>query len=134
MKKRVMFFVLTIFILVLFILFLSWYKNNYIQSTVKNGTYYMEVDTKKGIAPFVMINDNQISFTYDFLSNHLSHGNYLIEGNLLTMTTDDGKEIYVFKIDGDNLIFLKNKSSLLNLKNEEQGMSITDKAKFLLKR
>lgn len=99
MKKRVMFFVLTIFILVLFILFLSWYKNNYIQSTVKNGTYYMEVDTQKSIAPFVMINDNQISFTYDFLSNHLSHGNYLIEGNLLTMTTDDGKEIYVFKIE-----------------------------------
>jgi|GEM_PF-2534585 len=133
MKKRSVFIVFTVFILVLIILFLSWYKNNYISRTVKNGTYYMEVDTKTGVSPFVMISDNQISFTYDLLSSHLSHGNYSIEGDILTMTTYDGKEIYVFQIDGDNLIFLKNRSSLINLKNEEQGVKITDKAKFRLK-
>lgn len=70
----------------------------------------------------------------ELLSSHLSHGNYSIEGDILTMTTYDGKEIYVFQIDGDNLFFLKNRSSLINLKNEEQGVKITDKAKFRLKR
>lgn len=134
MKKRAVFIVLTVFILVLIILSLSWYKHNYISRTVKNGTYYMEVDAKTGVSPCVMISDNQMTFIYDMLSSHLSHGNYSIEGDILTMTTYDDKEIYVFQIDGDNLIFQKDRSSQINLKNEEHGVKITDKAKFYLKR
>ncbi|HBI73377.1 MAG TPA: hypothetical protein DDY59_09330 [Lachnospiraceae bacterium] len=133
MKKRSIYFII-VFIIVLIILFLSWYSNNYISSTVKNGIYYMEVDTKTGVSPFVTISDNQISFTYDLLSSHLSLGNYSIDGDILTMTTYDNKETYVFQIDGDNLIFLKDRSSLINLKDEEHGVKITDKAKFHLKR
>ncbi|WP_313134319.1 hypothetical protein [Anaerocolumna sp.] len=131
MKKRAFFFV---FIVVLIILFLSWYMNNYIAKTVKYGSYYMEVDTESGISPFVMISENQISFTYDLLSNHLSLGNYSIEGDILTMTTYDGNEKYVFQIDGDTLIFLENSSSLIKLKNENPEVKVTDKAKFRLKR
>lgn len=129
MKKKAVFFVI---IVVLIILFLSWY--NYISKTVKYGYYYMEVDTESGISPYVMISENQISFTYDLLSNHLSLGNYSIEGDILTMTTYDGNEKYVFQIDGDTLIFLKNSSSLIKLKNENQEVKVTDKAKFRLKR
>lgn len=130
MKKRAVFFV---FIVVLIILFLSWYRNNYISKTVKYGTYYMEVDTKSGISPYVIISENQISFTYDLLSNHLSYGNYSIEGDILTMTTYDGNEKYVFQVDGDTLIFLENSSSLIKLKNEKE-VKVTDKARFRLKR
>jgi hypothetical protein len=93
----------------------------------------MEVDTKTGVSPFVNISDNQISFTYDLLSSHLSLGNYSIDGDILTMTTYYLKEIYVFQIDGDNLIFQKSRSSLISLKDEEHGVKITDKAKFYLK-
>jgi len=131
MKKRAVFFV---FIVVLIILFLTWYTNNHISNNVKYGTYYMEVDTEPGISPFVIISESQISFTYDLLSSNLSLGNYSIEGDILTMTTYDGNEKYVFQIDGDTLIFLENGSSLIKSKNEIEKVKVTDKAKFRLKR
>lgn len=114
-------------------LFLSGCNYNDNSSTVKNGDYYMEVETKSGVPPYVTINDNKISFTYDLLSSHLSLGNYSIDGDILTMTTDDSNDIYVFQIDGDNLIFQKGRSSPIKLKDEEHGVKITDKAKFHLK-
>ena len=93
----------------------------------------MKIETKSGISPYVTINNDKISFTYDLLSSYKSLGNYSIDGNILTMTTDDSKNIYVFQIDGDNLIFQKNRSSPIKLKDEEHGVKITDKAKFHLK-
>lgn len=131
MKKRAFIFV---FIVVLIILFLSWYMINYNSKTLKYGSYYMEVTSESGLSPYVMISENQISFTYDVLSSHLSVGNYSIEDNILTMTTYDGNERYVFQIDGDTLFFLEDKSSPIKLKNENQVVKVTDKAKFRLKR
>ncbi|HPU63147.1 MAG TPA: hypothetical protein PK304_03245 [Mobilitalea sp.] len=131
MKKKRNIFVI---IAVLCILFLSWYLINYVSKTVRYGTYYMETDTESGITPYVRISKNQISFTFDFLSSHLSVGNYSIEDDILTMTTYDGNEKYVFKIDGDTLIFLEDRSSPIKVKNEIQEVKVTDKAKFRLKK
>lgn len=121
------------FIIILIFLFFLWCKYNYNSITVKNGDYYMKVEANPGISPYVTIMDDKISFTYDFLSSYLSLGNYSIAGDILTMTTDDKKDIYVFQIDGDNLIFQKSRSSPIKLKDEEHGVIIKDKAKFQLK-
>lgn len=131
MKKRVFIF---ISILVLIIPFLSWYLINNNSKKLTYGTYYMEANAESGLSPYIIINENQMSFTYDFLSSHLSVGNYSIEDDILTMTTYDGNEKYVFQIDGDMLIFLENSSSPLKLKNENLEVKVTDKAKFRLKR
>ncbi len=120
------------FIMVIIFLFLSGCNSNNDSYTVKNGTYYMEVVSEAGVTPYVTISDNTITFTYDLLSSYLPRGNYSIDDDILTMTTDS-KNIYVFQIDGDNLIFQKSKSSSVNLKDGEHGVKITDKAKFHLK-
>jgi len=53
-------------------------------------------------------------------------GTYLIKDDILTMTSDDNKYIYVFQIDRENLIYQKNESS----PDKYFGIRITDKAKF----
>lgn len=132
MKKRKIFIVLIVILTALFLS--SWFVINYIAKTLKYGSYYMEADTEPGISPFVTISENQMSFTYDLLSNNLSVGDYSIEDDELTMTTYDGNEKFVFQIDGDTLIFLEDRSSPVKLKNENLGIKVTDKAKFRLKR
>jgi len=52
---------------------------------------------------------------------------YLIENDIITMTIFDTKYIYVFQIDGDNLIFQKNESS-----PDSKIGDIADNAKFHL--
>lgn len=131
MKKRLFTFI-KVSIAILIILALSWVYHH-IPDTVKYGTYYMEADTDQAVSPRVIINDKQMIFMFDFLSSHLTIGKYSIEGDILTMTTDDGKEKYVFQLDGDTLIFLKSESSPIKFINEQLGMKIEDKAKFHLK-
>lgn len=123
---------LSFMILFMFFLFSGCNSNND-TDTVKNGTYVME---QEGIdelfLPCVNISDDDILFSYDFLSSYLTIGSYLIEDGKLTMTTDDNKYTYVFEIDGDDLIFQKNESSPVNLK-DRNGVKVTDNAIFHLK-
>ena len=51
----------------------------------------------------------------------------MIENDIITMTIFDTKYIYVFQIDGDNLIFQKNESS-----PDSKIGDIADNAKFHL--
>ncbi|MCT4542435.1 MAG: hypothetical protein N4A63_02700 [Vallitalea sp.] len=48
------------------------------------------------------------------------------------MTTNDKKYKYVFEIDGDKLIFMKNESSKVNLIDERFGIKIKNNAEFKL--
>ncbi len=98
---------------------------------VKVGDYYMETDLNIP-PPCVMVSDEQIVFLYDYLSSKLTIGTYIVEGDALTMTTDDGKETYVFKIKGDSLVFQARKSSELKYVNEEHAFKVYDGAKFKL--
>ncbi len=104
-------------------------------TTLKDGTYVMEHvgEGAEGLFPSVTINGGDISFTYDFLSSYLSFGNYTIENNVLTMKTSDGKYKYVFKVEGDKLIFQESESSPVRLTDSRIGTKITDNAEFKLK-
>ncbi|MBQ2902214.1 MAG: lipocalin family protein [Agathobacter sp.] len=98
---------------------------------VELGDYYMEIDPTIP-PPCVSITDEQIWFLYDYMSSNLTLGTYVVEGDILTMTTDDGKEIYVFKVKGDTLVFQARKSSELKYVDEENAFKVYDGAKFKL--
>jgi hypothetical protein len=122
------------FIMILTSLLLSGCNSDNDTDTVKNGTYVMKYkETETVLLPQVTISGDEIIFLYDFLSSHLSRGTYSIEEDILTMTTDDNKYIYVFQIDGDSLIFQENESSPVKLIDGRLGIKVADKAIFHLK-
>ncbi|WP_461207787.1 hypothetical protein [Clostridium sp. DL1XJH146] len=122
-------------IMILVLLFSTGCNSNNIPSTVKDGTYVLEqTETDTGILPRITISSEDISFTYDFLSSYLSIGTYKIEGNILTMTTNDEKYKYVFLIDSDKLIFQKDESSEVNLTDDRLRIKLTDNAIFKLEK
>jgi hypothetical protein len=121
------------FIMALIFLLLTGCNSNHDTQTVKNGTYIMaQGSTETIFIPNVTISDDKISFSFDPLSSYLPRGSYSIEDDILTMTTDDNMYSYVFQIDGDNLIFKKDESSLVRLIDSRLGVSVTDQSKFHL--
>ncbi len=106
--------------------------NNKDAVTVKNGYYVLM--TKVGFSPCVTISDDGF-YIGDLLSSSLNNGvsgTYVVDENTLKLTTDDNKYIYVFQIEGENLIFLKNDSSSLKVINDRVGDQIEDNAIFNL--
>jgi hypothetical protein len=89
--------------------------------------------TEEVFLPHIKISDDDFIFTYDLLSSYLSNGTYIIEDGKLTLTTDDKNYSYVFQIDKENLIFLKEESSSVSLFDSRLGVEVTDSAIFHLK-
>lgn len=128
MKKALM-----SFITVLILLLLSGCDSNKDNSLVKDGTYVLEQkNTEEILLPRVTISGNEIIFSHDLLSSYLPYGTYQIEGDVLTMTTDDNNYTYTFLIDGDTLIFQKDESSTVKAINDSFSALVTDQAKFKL--
>ena len=125
--------ILTSLIMFFIILPLSACSSKNETITVKNGTYVLEHTDTEAPSPCVTISDNDISFSYDALSDYYPSGIYTVEDDILTMTTDDKKYKYVFQLNGDKLIFQENDSSTVNLTDSEFGVEITDNAEFKLK-
>ncbi|SET64457.1 hypothetical protein SAMN05660297_03026 [Natronincola peptidivorans] len=123
-------------IMVLVLLFLTSCNTTNDIITLKDGTYILEQTGPEAamapISPWITISDVNISFVYDSLSSYLPVGAYTIEENVLTMMTNDGLYKYVFQIDGDKLIFLKEESSEVKLTDDRLGIKITDNAEFKL--
>ena len=126
--KRVILFASILCVVLLICGSLSTEKENL---EVKNGRYWME--TSDGIlVANINISDSQAVFSYDLISN--SHfGTYVIEGNILTMTTYDGQETYVFKIKKDCLEFQAFKSSPLKYVDVKNSIRVVNGSKFKLK-
>lgn len=75
--------------------------------------------------------NSYFSFSYDLLSSYWPTGPYVIEDNVLTATTYDGRYQYVFSIiDDSTLQFCQEESSSVKLIDERLGVSITDGATF----
>ncbi len=126
--------VTNILVIAVVILMLTACNSNESVSTVKNGTYVFEqAGTEVLVSPSVTISNKEISFTYDALSSYYAVGAYTINGDLLTMSTNDGEYKYVFLIDGDSLIFRKDESSDVGLINEKFGSKIKNNAEFKLR-
>lgn len=126
MKKII---VSLIMILIFALLFVCNSDNKKV--SLKNGTYVLEHSkTEATVSPYITISDVDISFSYDLLSSYWPRGTYIIEGDILTMTTDDNMYKYVFRLAKDKLIFQKNASSSVKLIDNRLGVEITDKAEF----
>ena len=120
-------------IMVIIYLMLSGCSSTDRTDTVKDGNYIAK-NMKVEILPGVTIKNGKLSF-YDLINSNMTFGasgTYTIENDILTMTTDDNKNNYVFQIDGDNLVFQKNESSSAKLINDRYGESIPDKTIFYL--
>jgi len=110
---------------------LSQIQKNSIPGPVKDGRYIAN-NCKAGMLPVVVIKNGRISF-YDMINSQLpsgTSGNYSIKNDVLSMKTDDNKNIYVFLIDGDNLIFQKSESSSTKILNNSTGDRIEDNLIF----
>jgi hypothetical protein len=128
MKKRNF----SLIIILLFLLLIACNLDND-TITVKDGIYVLEqTGVESVLVPRVRIDKDNISFSYDLISSYLAVGHYKIAEDRLTMTTNDGKYKYVFKIDSDQLFFQENESSEVTLIDEKLGVKITNNSKFKL--
>ncbi len=68
---------------------------------------------EQGDGATLLLNDSKKTFqlSLSYYSSYLPHGSYTEEKDILTLSADDGKHTYVFRREGDNLIFLASKSS-----------------------
>lgn len=122
---------LTAILIGLFMLSFASCKQKEDNNILKAGSYVLEDTTSELTAlPSITIEGDQFVFSYDLLSSYLSIGSYKRENDTVTMTTDDNKNTYVFKVDGDTLIFQKSQSSDVVLTHEELGVAINDQSKF----
>ena len=88
------------------------------------GNYVME-ESEEIIKPIISLKDgNKFTFNYSVLSSYYNHGYYEeVDGNLI-LKTDDDMFKYVFKIQGDTLIFNEKESTeILSFKKVPDGTS-----------
>lgn len=110
-KRNITLILATIIILITLSLFL--HSKNQIIYGVSSGTYSV-IDEDELLLPNITFDmqNNQFTFTYDFLSSYLNTGKIKIENKKIIATTDDNKYTYIFKIiDNDTIKFVENGSS-----------------------
>ncbi len=99
-----------------------------------NKIYIMK-NCDEAIKPYVVLCQTETENTFSFMSSaassYMACGSYQIKNNVLTLNSDDGNK-YVFKIDGDTLIFNESKSS--EIKKYKGFVSITDNTVFELEK
>lgn len=110
-KRNITLILAAIIILITLSLFLQ--SQNQAIYGVSSGTYSV-IDEDELLLPNITFDmqNNQFTFTYDFLSSYLNTGKIKIENKKIIATTDDNKYTYIFKIiDNDTIKFVENGSS-----------------------
>lgn len=110
-KRNITLILAAIIILITLSLFLQ--SQNQAIYGVSSGTYSV-IDEDELLLPNITFDmqNNQFTFTYDFLSSYLNTGKIKIENKKIIAKTDDNKYTYIFKIiDNDTIKFVENGSS-----------------------
>lgn len=110
-KRNITLILAAIIVLITLSLFLQ--SQNKVIYGVSSGTYSV-IDEEELLLPNITFDmqNNQFTFTYDFLSSYLNTGKIKIENKKIIATTDDNKYTYIFKIiDNDTIKFVENGSS-----------------------
>ncbi len=114
-------------------------SNNYESFEAEDVAHFYCYDTQDVIKPQLTLyrRTREFSFTLSALSSYVPTGKYKTEGNILTLSADDGNE-YVFEVmDSDTLVFLADKSADLPKykynANEDARYPFEDRATFSLK-
>lgn len=122
-----------IFFIILVICFFTACTNKTTELKIGKYTLVKENnDIKDTILPSITLTDNQFTFDYDILSSYMNIGTYKIMDEILILTTSDNKYTYSFKINGECLIFIKDKSDSVNLIDKKMGVQIIDGSEFKL--
>lgn len=56
-------------------------------------------------ASIMLMEDNKFQFIFSGISSYIGIGSYIIDGDRLILTTDDGDYHYTFNITDDGLVF-----------------------------
>lgn len=110
-KRNITLILAAIIVLITLSLFLQ--SQNQAIYGVSSGTYSV-INEDELLLPNITFDmqNNQFTFTYDFLSSYLNTGKIKIENKKIIATTDDNKYTYIFKIiDNDTIKFVENGSS-----------------------
>ncbi|QSX05935.1 hypothetical protein JYG23_00250 [Sedimentibacter sp. zth1] len=103
---------------------------------LKMGKYTLVMQENNEIPdvmlPCITLTDEQFTFVYDSLSSYFNIGTYKITDEILMLTTSDKKYTYSFKIDGDSLIFIEDKSDSVGLIDSKFGVQVLDGSEFKL--
>lgn len=99
---------------------------------IAEGTYLMQ-DCNISVAPYVNLEEKdgqkKFEFVNSYASSYISCGSYAVEKDGLILSDENGN-VYIFNIDGINLVFNADKSSELA---EYEGFPyVTDKSVFVL--
>lgn len=97
-------------------------------ATVKLG-YYELVSDAELVGADIRIEEDTMSFSYHALSSYWPTGPYEIDGDMLTLTSREGKQ-YRFRIDGDCLIFVAEGSEPIPLYKEDYMDDVVDGSVF----
>ena len=102
-------------------------------SPISQGTYIANIsDEIAEIKPTVtfILSDNTFIFFYDPFSSYFEYGKYTVENDKIVANTDNGKNIYIFKIvDEKTVSFVADGSS--ELKMTEGELSVIDGTEFV---
>jgi len=84
-------------------------------STTEPTLHYAYDSPNEPLMPNIILytESETFSFTYSLFSSYCPRGCYEINGNILTLKSDDGKFVYVFKASGENYVFDAESSSEL---------------------
>ncbi len=103
---------------------------------LKMGRYTLVLqennDNPDVMLPSITLTDKQFTFIYDLLSSYMNIGTYKITDEILILTTGDKKYTYSFKIDGESLIFIEDKSDSVGLIDKRIGVQVIDGSEFKL--
>lgn len=72
--------------------------------------YSSEKDTAR---LYLSTDDKQYLFQFSWLSSYAPYGAYEDDGNYIILKTDDGKNSYTFRKEGDSLVFIADRSSVM---------------------
>lgn len=113
-------------ILVLLVLCIGCVGEN---TVVLSGTFKAE-GSKSGpemmkASLIIDVEKERFIFSYDSLSSYLSEGSYVIDEDVLTAKTSDGRFVYLFNvIDSETLVFVEEGSTDVKVIDDRFGEAI----------
>lgn len=98
-------------------------------------TYRMSTQQQEGMAPHLTLNTvtKTFAFVSSMLSSYFPMGTYEITGDVLTATTDDGTQTYLFKVIDNNTLRFIQKGSSEVIQYEMEEPKVVDGAEFVAK-
>lgn len=125
MKKSLLF----ITIVIALNLFTGCSKGDDKQTDIRYGLYEVSLDSEVLCPSIELSENNEFIFNYSFLSSYKPMGTYVVKDNILTLSTSDNKNVYIFEIVDNKLVFNEEESSKIPVYSHQYKLK--DKDEFI---